>query len=171
MKSKIQIIIGLITAIVSIAGVLLLFTRCLIDPPCAPYTISPLGLILPAVYGIFLIRKKLGQVRLIFWVWFISWIITLFFIFHENIRYYYWLQPNFFDRLVTIHLYLWVTVGLPTFDFLYFLCPFNNISAYSFAWRAITGVIVMIFLWIGVKGLEQTKRAKDPAVNSGANQK
>jgi hypothetical protein len=170
-KAKIQIVVGLITAIVSVAGVLVLFTQFLIyhltqRAPCAPYTIYPLGSILPAIYGIFLIRKKLRQVRLIFWVWLISWIITLVFMFLDDIVYYRWLQQSLPDKLYVINFYLWVAVGLPSFAFLQFLYPIVDIfNVSSFTWRAITGVIVMVLLWIGVKGLEQIKQTKNPVTN------
>lgn len=174
MRAKIRMVIGLITSIVSIAGVLVLFTRFLIyhltqHAPCAPYTIFPLGSILPVIYWIFLIRKKMKRVHLIFWVWLISWIITLVLMFLGDVVYYRWLQRSFPDMLGMIHLFLVVIVGFPTFAFLE---PIVDIfSVYSFGWRAVSGTIVMVLLWIGMKGLEQINQTENAAISGGTDQK
>ena len=75
-----------------------------------------------------------------------------------------YIQNSLPDKLGTIYFYLWVTIGLPTFAFLPMFDVFN-FNIYSFTWRAIAGVIVMVLLWVGVKGLKQIKQTKNPAIN------
>jgi hypothetical protein len=160
-KAKVQIAIGLITTAVSILGILVLFTELLFyhitqRAPCAPYIIFPLGLILPVIYGVFLIRKKLKHVRVIFWVWVVSWIITMVFMFLGDVVYYRWLQQSLPGTLDTIAFLLELIIGFPSFAFLFPIIDISNVS--SIAWRETTGVIVLLLLWIGLRGLEQIKK-------------
>jgi hypothetical protein len=109
------------------------------------------------------------RVHLIFWVWLISWIITLVLMFLGDVVYYRWLQRSFPDMLGMIHLFLVVIVGFPTFAFLE---PIVDIfSVYSFGWRAVSGTIVMVLLWIGMKGLEQINQTENAAISGGTDQK
>ena len=160
-KAKVQIAVGLIAAAVSIGSILVLFTNFLIyhitqRAPCAPYTIFPFGLILPVIYGVFIIRKKLKVVRLIFGVWFATWIITMVLMFLGEVVYFRWLEQRLPPVIDEIDFLLTVIIGFPSFAFLYPIVDIFNVS--SVVWRVIAGTIFMVLLWIGLRGLGQIKK-------------
>jgi len=139
-------------------GILWIFVPCLYqhlfsdDAPHCPYTIFPLGLILPILYSLFLIRKKLKQTEVIFWLWCAGWLISFVKYWLEN-----WLEWQDWSY---IGLFLEVIVAMPTYAFLQPWVDTSNVYEYSVPIRALNGIAFIAFLLIGIKGLKQTIKAE-----------
>jgi hypothetical protein len=155
MKPKDQITLGLITAFAGIGGVLFFFFKyCLTRHDHIIYVISPLGLIAPTAYAVFLIRRKATPARETFWMWFAGWVVyvclaTL------NLAYsHHLLAGKFSPAVETIYYFLAVITAFPVFAFI-----FSTWQTDPFIRHLIVGTIIMGLLWTGQRGIAKSEQS------------
>ncbi len=155
MKSKDQITLGLITALVSIAGILFYFVKyCLAQHNHILYKIFPLGLIAPSAYAIFLIRRKASLVKATFWIWFAGWIVYLCLSTLNLAYHHHWIAGKFSPVVETIYYFLTVLTAVPVFSFI-----FSTWQIDPFIRHLVVGIIVMGLLWTGQRGILKSQQA------------
>lgn len=158
-KAKIQVRIGLITVLVSMAGTIILFAI-----PAIVHLISfgelhfrkillSFGLILPSAYGLALIRKKPKLIFIISLIWSVGWAIPYLLAYLP----YYTAVPE--NSIFFLRSFLGAIFWLPTCAFLLPLVDFFAFYEYTNIESAINGVVFIALLWIGVRGLKQMKQA------------
>jgi len=131
MKSKIQMIIGLLTAIVCAVGILVISSKLFF---------SSLALIFPIAYGLTLIKKKLKAAKIIFFIWCGGWILSCILFWLRDV-----LGIAGFCAVGILELIVILPIWIPVSPFL----------EYSLGVRVISGAIVMFLFWIGIRGLKQ----------------
>ena len=131
MKSKIQMIIGLLTAIVCAVGILAISSKLFF---------SSLALIFPIAYGLTLIKKKLKAAKIIFFIWCGGWILSCILFWLRDV-----LGIAGFCAVGILELIVILPIWIPVSPFL----------EYSLGVRVISGAIVMFLFWIGIRGLKQ----------------
>jgi hypothetical protein len=153
MKSKDQITIGLVTALAGIAGILFDCFKHFGRHDHILYVISPMGLILPIAYAIFLIRRKVTPARITFWIWFAGWLVYLF-LTTLNLAYvHHWLAGRLSPTVETIYYFLTALTAFPTFAF-----TFSTWQIEPFVRYLIVGIIVMGLLWTGERGITKSQK-------------
>ena len=131
MKSKIQMIIGLLTAIVCAVGILVISSKLFF---------SSLALIFPIAYGLTLIKKKLKAAKIIFFIWCGGWILSCILFWLRDV-----LGIAGFCAVGILELIVILPIWIPVSPFL----------EYSLGVRVNSGAIVMFLFWIGIRGLKQ----------------
>lgn len=145
MKAKIQLIIGLLTAIVCAIGVLI------ISSEMPPFLIA---LLFPILYGVTLIKKKLKSAKTIFFIWCGGWLLSCVF---------FWLKDSFSGvAVIVVSIFalgiLELIVTLPIW------VPVSPFFEYSLGVRVISGAFIMLLFWIGIRGIKQIIK-KEQKVN------
>jgi hypothetical protein len=131
MKAKIQLIIGLLTSIVCAVGILAISSKLFF---------SSLALIFPIAYGLTLIKKKLKAAKIIFLIWCGGWILSCILVWFRDV-----LGIAGFCAVGILELIVILPIWIP-------VSPFFE---YSLDVRVISGAIVMVLFWIGIRGLKQ----------------
>jgi hypothetical protein len=155
MKPKDQITLGLVTAFAGIVGVLFFFFKyCLIIHEHILYEISPLGLIAPTAYAIFLVRRNATSARETFWMWFAGWIAYLF-LAAINLAYqHHWIAGQMYPAVETLYNFLTAITAFPLFAFI-----FSTWQIDPFIRNLIVGIIVMGLLWTGQRGVTKSQQS------------
>ncbi|MDH4240745.1 MAG: hypothetical protein OEW48_14390 [Phycisphaerae bacterium] len=135
-KARIQVIIGLLTAIVCAVGILIISFDL-------PFFL--IALIFPIAYGVNLIKKKLKTVKIIFFIWCGGWLLSCILFWLIDV-----LGVTGFCAFGILELIFILPIWIPV----------SPLFEYSLAVRVISGAIVMFLFWIGTRGVKQIIKAE-----------
>ena len=146
-KPETKIIIGLITAAVHIAAIVIWLAVIIIHEQYKFIGLFFWALIFPAAYIIFLAARRTKVLCVVFLLWFVTWLTFLMVyysvIYNTTIRY------SMVFLIFTKTLTYWY---IPLADESSF---FPLLHSFQFAMDAIFGAAAMLLLWLGVRGSRQ----------------
>ncbi len=166
MKAKTQLRIGLYTAVVSIASIIIFFPLHFMvtkDILWDSVVVILQIIVFPAAYAVALTIKKLKVVRVIFRIWCIAWIISFVFVYLMGIPHVSRWVNNLIPSSICcptmgLEFFLEAVVLLPTavwfFLLLHLLFSYVEVLPLPIIYAA-CGWLFMLLLWTGVRGLKE----------------